>query len=74
MSGKRVLGILGMAVFAALGLAGGALAQPIVGIPHDWQMNFPPAYTPVMADVEWLHNILLVIISLISLFVLALLI
>ena len=37
MSGKRVLGILGMAVIAALGFAGGALAQPIVGVPHDWQ-------------------------------------
>jgi len=73
MNGKRVLGILGMVVIAALGLAGTAQAQPIVGVPHDWQLNFPPAFTPVMEDVEWLHNILLVIITLISLFVLVLL-
>jgi len=73
MNGKRVLGILGMVVIAALGVAGTAQAQPIVGVPHDWQLNFPPAFTPVMEDVEWLHNILLVIITLISLFVLVLL-
>src|SRR4029077_13249588 len=73
MSGKRVLGILGIAVITALGSAGGALAQPIVGVPHDWQLNFPPAFTPVMERVESLNDLLLVIISLISLFVLVLL-
>ena len=52
MSGKRVLGMFGMAVIAALGFAGSALAQPIVGVPHDWQMNFPPPYTPVMEKVD----------------------
>jgi cytochrome c oxidase subunit II len=75
MVGKRVLGVLAiLSLFAGLGLAFGAHAQTIVGQPHDWQMGFPPAYTPVMERVEWLHNLLLVIISLISLFVLALLI
>ena len=73
MSGKRVLGTLGALAIAVFGVVGAAQAQPIVGVPHDWQLNFPPAYTPVMADVEWLHNVLLVIISLISLFVLVLL-
>ena len=65
MSGKRVLGMFGMAVIAALGFAGSALAQPIVGVPHDWQMNFPPPYTPVMEKVESLNDLLLVIITLI---------
>src|SRR5918993_920387 len=73
MSGKRVLGMFGMAVIAALGFAGSALAQPIVGVPHDWQMNFPPPYTPVMEKVESLNDLLLVIISLICVFVLGLL-
>ncbi|MGZ5911926.1 MAG: cytochrome c oxidase subunit II, partial [Reyranella sp.] len=58
---------------AVLGVAGSVQAQPIVGVPHDWQMNFPPAYTPVMEKVASLNDLLLVIISLISLFVLVLL-
>ena len=74
MTGKRVLGILGAVGIAALGFAGGALAQPVVGVPHEWQMNFPPSYTPVMEKLASLHDLLLVIITLISLFVLALLV
>jgi cytochrome c oxidase subunit 2 len=45
-----------------------------VGVPHEWQMDFPPAYTPLMEKVASLHDLLLVIISLICLFVAALLI
>ena len=53
MVGKRGLGILGLlSAVAAIGAAGGSQAQPIVGIPHDWQMNFPPPYTPLMERVE----------------------
>jgi cytochrome c oxidase subunit 2 len=75
MVGKRVLGFLGvLSAVAGISLAGGARAQEIVGIPHEWQMSFPPSYTTVMDKVESLHNLLLVIITLISLFVLALLI
>jgi cytochrome c oxidase subunit 2 len=73
MIGKRVLGILGVLLIAVLGVAGSAGAQPIVGVPHDWQMNFPPSYTPLMEKVESLNDLLLVIITLISLFVLVLL-
>src|SRR5262245_4899618 len=75
MIGKRGLGILGLlSAIVAIGVAGGAQAQPIVGIPHDWQMNFPASSTPVMERVASLNDLLLVIISLISLFVLGLLI
>ncbi|MGD9879490.1 MAG: cytochrome c oxidase subunit II [Reyranella sp.] len=75
MIGKCARGILGLlAAIAGLGIAGGAQAQPIVGVPHDWQMGLPPAYTPVGQRLESLHDLLLVIISLICLFVLALLI
>ena len=45
----------------------------MIGVPHDWQMGFPASYTPLMDKVESLHDLLLVIITLISLFVLALL-
>jgi cytochrome c oxidase subunit 2 len=49
------------------------MAQPVIGVPHDWQMGFPKPFTPVMDRVESLHDLLLVIISLISAFVLGLL-
>ena len=74
MVGKRVLGILGgLLPIAVLAFSASAWAQ-VVGVPHDWQMGFPPSYTPLMRDVAWLHDLLLVIIVLISLFVLGLLI
>jgi cytochrome c oxidase subunit 2 len=79
MVGKRVWGILGVvSLLAWFGLIASAplvsaMAQQVIGIPHDWQMNFPQSYTPLMEKVAWLHDLLLVIISLISVFVLALL-
>ena len=76
MVGKRCLGLLVGSLLAALGFAGSALAQaqvPVIGIPHDWQMGFPDSFTPVMQHLASLHDLLLVIITLISLFVLALL-
>jgi cytochrome c oxidase subunit II len=74
MLGKRVLGIIGLlSLVVCFGLMDGAHAQTVIGQPHEWQLDFPPAYTPVMERVAWLHNLLLVIITLISLFVLGLL-
>ncbi len=75
MVGARVLGKLAvLSSIAVLCFAATVQAQPVVGVPHDWQMGFPPSYTPVMQHLAALHNLLLVIISLISLFVLGLLI
>lgn len=75
MVGKRGLGILGvLSAIAGLGVASSTQAQPIVGVPHDWQMNSPPAYTPLMEKVELLNDLLLIIISLICAFVAALII
>lgn len=45
-----------------------------LGQPVDWQMNLQQAATPVMEFIHSFHNFLLVIITAISLFVLALLI
>jgi len=77
MVGKRCLGFLFGTLLAGLGWAAGAQAQqqqtPVIGVPHDWQLNFPAPYTPLMEKVESLHDLLLVIITLISVFVLALL-
>lgn len=52
----------------ALVWAGAALAEP-----KDWQIDFQPAVTPVMENIEDFHRLLLYIITAISLFVLALL-
>lgn len=40
---------------------------------HDWQLGFQPAASPVMQQLTDFHNILLVLITVITLFVLALL-
>ena len=49
-------------------------ANPDTGQPYEWQMGFQRAVTPVMESINTLHNYVLVLITLISLFVLALLI
>jgi cytochrome c oxidase subunit 2 len=75
MLGKRVWGVLGFLTLAAgLSLATGAHAQSVVGAPHDWQMGYPPSFTPVMERLASLHDMLLVIITVISIFVLGLLV
>jgi cytochrome c oxidase subunit 2 len=75
MVGKRGLGILGvLSVIAGLGVASSAQAQPIVGVPHDWQMGFPPSFTPLQERVASLNDLLLIIISLICAFVAGLII
>ncbi len=74
MIGKRGLGIIGVvAALAGFASSGVANAQTVIGVPHEWQLGFPAAYTPLMEKVASLHDLLLVIITLISVFVLALL-
>ena len=59
--------------------AGGALAASLIGTgasagePTPWQMGLQEAATPLMQSIDDLHDILLVIITLITLFVLGLL-
>jgi cytochrome c oxidase subunit 2 len=59
---------LGVALLLALGSGGVLAAQP-----EPWQLGFQPAQSPVMAQINSFHNLLLWIITLISLFVLGLL-
>lgn len=62
------------ALLALLGTAGVAAAQDAVGQPTPWQLGFQTAATSVAQQMHQFHHLLLVIISVISLFVLGLLI
>ncbi len=63
------------AAIAGAGAATTAAAQglPVIGAPVDREMGFQPAATELASDLQWLDGLLLVIITLISLFVMALL-
>ncbi len=73
-------GVAALAATAGLLMAGPAAAQDaaqdaapqIKGAPEPWQMGLQDAATPVMEEVQDFHNLLLVIITFITLFVLAL--
>jgi len=58
---------------AAILAAFTAWAGAAVAAPHNWQMDMQPAASPVMAQIEDFHRLLLYIIVAICLFVLALL-
>ena len=55
--------------FGLVGMVSGAWAAK----PEPWQMGFQPAASPVMEEIESFHDILLVIITVITVFVLGLL-
>ncbi len=50
-----------------------ATAMAGLGQPSPWQLSFQQSATPIMEQITWFHDFLLVIITLITLFVLALL-
>jgi cytochrome c oxidase subunit II len=68
--GRRLLGFA--VAGAALMTSGAAFAE--LGQPAPWEYKLQEAGSPVMANIEWFHNVLLVIITIITLFVLGLLI
>ena len=59
----------------ALMTGGAAMAQdlPIIGTPQQGGLNFQPATTELMRDVVWLDTMVLIIITAITIFVMALL-
>ena len=63
-----------LAAAVVAGIAAGDAAWAGTGQPSPWQLGFQGSVTPVMDYIDWFHNWLLVIITLISLFVLALLV
>jgi len=67
----RVCLVLGLAVVGSLALAAVGWAAE----PRPWQLGFQPPATPVKDQIHWLHNdILMPIITLITVFVLGLLV
>jgi cytochrome c oxidase subunit 2 len=62
------------ALMVLVGAPGGVAMAQAVGAPRPWEMNLQPAFGPVKAEQIWLHNFVLVIITLITLFVGALLV
>ncbi|WP_338695367.1 cytochrome c oxidase subunit II [Bradyrhizobium sp. 26S5] len=68
--GRQLLG-LAVAGMASV-VAGSAFAE--LGQPAPWEHTLQEAATPVMENIIWFHNFLLVLITVITLFVLALLV
>jgi cytochrome c oxidase subunit II len=66
--------VAALAAAMVAGFAIGDVAWAGMGQPSPWQLGFQNSVTPVMDYINWFHDWLLVIITLISLFVLALLV
>jgi len=71
--GRVVRCVAGLAVAGAAMLASGA-AFAELGQPSPWEWTLQPSGSPVMDNIHWFHNVLLAIITIITLFVLGLLI
>ncbi|NPU15497.1 cytochrome c oxidase subunit II [Bradyrhizobium sp. 83012] len=65
--------LLGLAV-AGVTLVSGGSAFAEMGQPAPWEYKLQEAATPVMENITWFHGLLLAIITIITLFVLALLV
>jgi cytochrome c oxidase subunit 2 len=70
--GPKLLAAGAATVLLLLGTAG--LAGAATGKPEPWQIDFQPAASPVMENIEDFHRLLVWIITAVSLFVLALLV
>jgi cytochrome c oxidase subunit 2 len=68
--GRRLLG--SAVVATAMGFCGKALAE--LGQPAPWEYKLQESASPVMDNITWFHNFLFVLITVITLFVLALLV
>jgi cytochrome c oxidase subunit II len=70
-AGARVGVVLGLAIAGSVAVAAVAWAAE----PKPWQLGFQPAATPVKDQINWLHNdILMPIITVITVFVLGMLV
>ena len=71
---KRFLQFIAATYLGLTAVAGPALAEPgRVGMAYEKQLNFQAPATEVMHDIIWLHDVMMVIITLIVLLVMGLL-
>jgi cytochrome c oxidase subunit II len=68
--GRRLLGL----AVAGVALVAGGSAFAELGQPAPWEYKLQEAASPVMENITWFHNFLFVLITVITLFVLGLLI
>ena len=68
--GRRLLGL----TVAGMALVAGGTAFAELGQPAPWEWKLQEAGSPVMENITWFHNFLFVLITVITLFVLALLV
>jgi cytochrome c oxidase subunit 2 len=69
-TGRRLLGV----AVAGIALVSGGAAFAELGQPAPWEYSLQEAATPVMENIVWFHNFLFWLITVITLFVLALLV
>jgi cytochrome c oxidase subunit II len=69
----RLMRWMAPALVLAATLAGGGIALAGLGQPSPWQLGLQQSAAPTMDDIVWFHNLLVYIITAITLFVLALL-
>ena len=75
MKVHRISAVLTALMFSIFGSAGAALAQGNdVGVAHPWQLGLQESASPVKEQLTDFHNLLLVVITAITLLVLALLV
>lgn len=68
-----IVAILGVAIGGGATLLAGGRALAAPGIARDWQLGFQDAVTPVMREITDFHNLVLIIITAVTAFVLVLL-
>jgi cytochrome c oxidase subunit 2 len=69
-TGRRLLGL----AVAGVALAAGGAAYAELGQPAPWEWTLQQSASPVMDNITWFHNFLFGLITVITLFVLALLV
>ncbi len=71
---ETVFGLIALLVVGlVLSLGAATAAEPVIGLSRPWEIGMQPAHSPVMERVHEFHNLLLVIITTIVIFVLGLL-